>query len=166
LVDPTYESGPIRECNYLGIPVVAMVDSTSDPSYVDYPIPANDDAIRSIKLIVSYISERIAETDSIFKIKHELKDYSEVEVETKRIEGLGQSEQNQELIAEESIDQIEEAKAKSKSKQKSGGKVKVVKGKAPAKKGSRDEKASAKQSGGGILSKYQEGKEKSAKARK
>src|SRR5438132_9354631 len=47
----------ILEANRLDIPVVAIVDTNCDPDGIDYPIPGNDDAIRSVKLITSKIAE-------------------------------------------------------------------------------------------------------------
>lgn len=85
IVDPNFEAGAVRECNYLNIPVVAMVDTNTDPTFVDYPIPANDDAIGSIKLVVDYIKERLKEqTESPFRFTHKLVDYSNIEVEVKK----------------------------------------------------------------------------------
>ncbi|MCA9349062.1 30S ribosomal protein S2 [Candidatus Saccharibacteria bacterium] len=49
----------IREANKLGIPVVAIADTNTDPTTVKYPIPANDDAIKSIELITGYIVKAI-----------------------------------------------------------------------------------------------------------
>ncbi len=50
IIDATEETLAITEANKLGIPVVAVCDSNADPSYVDFPIPGNDDAIKAIKL--------------------------------------------------------------------------------------------------------------------
>ena len=53
VVDPKRESTAIAECRKLGITVIAILDTNCDPGMVDIPIPANDDAVRSIKLIIS-----------------------------------------------------------------------------------------------------------------
>ncbi len=45
----------IREARKLGVPIVAIDDTNADPSLVDYPIPANDDAIKAIQLITEYV---------------------------------------------------------------------------------------------------------------
>lgn len=50
----------VREANKLGIPVVAIVDTNVDPRRIDYPIPANDDAVKSVKLIVENVAAAIA----------------------------------------------------------------------------------------------------------
>ncbi|MFN3705776.1 MAG: 30S ribosomal protein S2 [Thermoflexales bacterium] len=52
VVDVQREASAVKEANRVGIPVIAMVDSNCDPDGVDYVIPANDDALRAIKLIV------------------------------------------------------------------------------------------------------------------
>lgn len=61
VVDICREETAIKEANRLEIPVIAMVDSNCDPSRIDYVIPANDDAIRSIKLIVGKIADAVLE---------------------------------------------------------------------------------------------------------
>lgn len=60
VVDILNENNAIKEAKKLGIPVVAIVDTNADPSQVDYPIPANDDAIKSIQLIVEYVAGAIS----------------------------------------------------------------------------------------------------------
>lgn len=59
VVDTISDDLAIREANKLGIPVVAITDTNSDPSCIDYPIPANDDAIKTIQLIADYIKQAI-----------------------------------------------------------------------------------------------------------
>lgn len=61
VVDIVREAIAVKEANILGIPVVAMVDTNCDPEPIDYVIPANDDAIRAIKLIASKIADAVIE---------------------------------------------------------------------------------------------------------
>jgi len=61
VIDPRKERIAVEEANALGIPVIGIVDTNCDPEPVDYVIPANDDAIRSIKLITSKIAEAYLE---------------------------------------------------------------------------------------------------------
>jgi small subunit ribosomal protein S2 len=61
VVDPKKEKIAVKEAKILGIPVVGMVDTNCDPDDVDYVIPANDDAIRAVKLITSYMADAIIE---------------------------------------------------------------------------------------------------------
>ena len=61
IVDPTKERIAQAEAKRVGIPVVAIVDTNCNPADIDYPIPANDDAIRAIKLICSKIADSVIE---------------------------------------------------------------------------------------------------------
>ena len=61
IVDPKKEKIAIQEAHKLGIPVVATVDTNCDPDEVDFPIPANDDAIRAVKLLVSKLADAVIE---------------------------------------------------------------------------------------------------------
>ena len=61
VVDVMKENIAVREAKRLNIQVFAMVDTNSDPSNIDFPIPANDDASKSISLIIDYLTEAIQE---------------------------------------------------------------------------------------------------------
>ncbi|MCY7283065.1 MAG: 30S ribosomal protein S2 [Cyanobacteria bacterium CAN_BIN43] len=61
LVDQRREYNAVQECQKLNIPIVSLLDTNCDPDTVDVPIPANDDAIRSIKLIVGRLADAIYE---------------------------------------------------------------------------------------------------------
>ena len=61
IVDVRREAIAVKECNILSIPILAMVDTNCDPDPIDFVIPANDDAIRAIKLIVEYLSDAVNE---------------------------------------------------------------------------------------------------------
>jgi small subunit ribosomal protein S2 len=61
VVDVNRDQIAVKEAKKLVIPVVALVDSNTDPTLVNYPIPANDDAIKTIELILKYINSAIAE---------------------------------------------------------------------------------------------------------
>jgi small subunit ribosomal protein S2 len=61
VVDVPNEQNAIAEANRLGIPVIAMVDTNANPDKIDYVIPANDDAIKGIQLILDYVKEAVAE---------------------------------------------------------------------------------------------------------
>ena len=65
VVDGRHESIAINEAHRLEIPVIAIVDTNTDPEIIDYPIPANDDSIRAIKLIVGEVSRAICDGRSI-----------------------------------------------------------------------------------------------------
>lgn len=59
VVDVVNDVNAVREANRIGVPIVAVVDTNADPSQVTYPIPANDDAIKTIQLIVDYVQKAI-----------------------------------------------------------------------------------------------------------
>ncbi|WP_221088361.1 30S ribosomal protein S2 [Deinococcus aquaedulcis] len=61
VVDPTKEVIAVQEANRLGIPVIALADTDSDPDVIDYIVPGNDDAIRSIQLITHRIGDLLVE---------------------------------------------------------------------------------------------------------
>jgi small subunit ribosomal protein S2 len=61
VIDPKREHIAIEEARRLGIPIIALIDTNCDPTGIDHVIPANDDAIRSIKLFVSKIADACAE---------------------------------------------------------------------------------------------------------
>ncbi len=57
IIDSHLEDLAVREAKNRGVSIVGIVDTNADPTFIDYPIPANDDAVGSIKLIVEYIME-------------------------------------------------------------------------------------------------------------
>jgi small subunit ribosomal protein S2 len=61
IVDVGREDAAVHECNILGIPVIALVDTNCNPEGVDYVIPSNDDAIRAIKLLVAKVADAVLE---------------------------------------------------------------------------------------------------------
>ena len=68
IIDTNYESLAIAESVKLGIPIVAILDSNSNPDNIDYPIPGNDDARRSIDLYCNLIKETINNAKSSIPI--------------------------------------------------------------------------------------------------
>lgn len=69
IVDTKKEESAVKEAKMKGIPLVAMVDSNSDPDLINYVIPANDDAVGTIKLVVSVIGEAAKEGREAFEKK-------------------------------------------------------------------------------------------------
>lgn len=61
VVDTIREATAVKEANTLGIPVLALADTNSDPDLIDYILPANDDAVRAIKLLVKTIADAVVE---------------------------------------------------------------------------------------------------------
>ena len=65
VVDTIREATAVKEANILGIPVLALVDSNSDPDDIEHLIPANDDAMRSINLLVTAVADAVLEGSAI-----------------------------------------------------------------------------------------------------
>ncbi len=78
VVDVDHERIAISEANKLGIPVVGIVDSNSDPDGVDYVIPGNDDAIRSIQLFVTAVADAVLAGKAEFEGQMSADDFVEV----------------------------------------------------------------------------------------
>ncbi|NQT90663.1 MAG: 30S ribosomal protein S2 [Candidatus Omnitrophica bacterium] len=81
IIDPKKEVTAAKEAKRLGIPVVALIDTNSDPDNIDFPIPGNDDAIRAIKLITSILTDSILEGKKKFMEGKELERLEEAEQE-------------------------------------------------------------------------------------
>ncbi len=71
IVDPKKESIAVREAKRLNIPIVAIVDTNCDPDDIDYLIPGNDDAIRSIRLVTSRLAEACLDGQSRYQEKRQ-----------------------------------------------------------------------------------------------
>ena len=83
IVDPTKEGIALAEAKRMGIPVVAIADTNCNPDLIDYAIPANDDAIRAIKLVCGKMADSVLEGKAGF---------AEVSVEAAELEGVGAAE--------------------------------------------------------------------------
>lgn len=109
IIDPKKEETVQREAKRLGIPVVALIDTNSDPEQIDYPIPGNDDAIRSIRLIVSILADSILEGRKKFMEGKELERLEEAEQEYESKAGpktqaiVAEIEKKEELESEEGL---------------------------------------------------------------
>ncbi|MBL40726.1 MAG: 30S ribosomal protein S2, partial [Chloroflexi bacterium] len=84
VVDIHREKIAVAEARKLNIPVVAMVDTNSDPNQVEYPIPSNDDGLRSIQLITNIITDAIISGQELYQKKQE--DQLAEEAELERLE--------------------------------------------------------------------------------
>ncbi len=69
IIDSKLEALAVKEAGKMGVPTVAIVDTNADPALVDYPIPANDDAVGSLQLIISYIMDAWKEGRNSMKIE-------------------------------------------------------------------------------------------------
>jgi len=107
IVDPKREELAVKEAKRLNIPIVALIDTNGDPEVIDYPIPGNDDAIKSIKLITDLITESILEGKEIFKTKGT----PEYPLKKKEAETISTDQEELELI-EEGIYEKEDRESK------------------------------------------------------
>lgn len=76
VIDPKNEKNCIHECRLLGVKIVSLIDTDSDPDWVDLPIPGNDDSIRSIRIILNHLSDAVKAGKSLVQ---EVKDPSQDE---------------------------------------------------------------------------------------
>jgi small subunit ribosomal protein S2 len=103
VVDAQYEDTAIREAKRLDIPVIAIVDSNTDPNKVDYPIPANDDSIRTIQLIIATLADAVMEARGVAGDKGEKK--TEKKMETKAVDQpVIENEVQEESAAEDVVE--------------------------------------------------------------
>eukprot|EP01067_Filipodium_phascolosomae_P007064 Filipodium_phascolosomae@DN5576_c0_g1_i1.p1 len=93
VVDPNKEHIAVAEANKLGIPVMGLVDTNCDPDPIDYVIACNDDALKSIKLIVLALSDKIIDMKASLNIA--------IEEESKEKELLEKEPQVEEMESEE-----------------------------------------------------------------
>ena len=119
VVDVCKEHIAVREAKRLGIPVFAMVDTNSDPSDIEFPIPANDDASKSISLIIGILCDAIDEGLNERKLEKDKepaqkdKKFMRKELETKDlpdsvIEAIVEEEEEVEVEDEDTTEEIEE----------------------------------------------------------
>ncbi len=116
IVDIMRESTAVHEANLKGIPIVAMVDTNCDPTNVDYVIPANDDAIRAIKLMVSKVADAVLEGKAMRKEedldKEDLEPISEDDARERsraRIQ-LEEEENDEDLLGESTLQKLADSK--------------------------------------------------------
>jgi len=116
IVDVSKEHIAVREAKRLGIPVFAMVDTNSDPSDIEFPIPANDDASKSISLIIGILCQAIEEGLNERKVEKDKepqqkdKKIMRKELETKDIpaaiiEALVEEDEEEEIEADEEVEE-------------------------------------------------------------
>jgi small subunit ribosomal protein S2 len=80
IVDSTKEYNAIREANRLGIPVFGLIDTNCDPDGIDYVIPGNDDAVKSVKVILGVLNNAAAEAQGLEVVDYITEDESKKQV--------------------------------------------------------------------------------------
>ena len=108
IVDPRKEENAIKEARILGIPVFGIVDTNCDPDLVDYVIPGNDDAVRSVKLLLGVLTNAIAEVNG-----NEIVDYVNDDDKAKEEKKAVKKEVKEE-IKEEIVEEVKSQKEEKK----------------------------------------------------
>ncbi|MFH1846537.1 MAG: 30S ribosomal protein S2 [Candidatus Omnitrophota bacterium] len=101
VIDAEAEHIAIREAHKIGIPIVALVDTNCDPAMIDYPVPGNDDAIRSIKYIISKLVDAVEQGSKAFASG--TKTVSDETLVAKQEEKIEPSEEPKEAKKEEPV---------------------------------------------------------------
>ena len=102
VIDVRRESIAVKEANILGIPVIAMVDTNCDPDPIDHVIPANDDAIRAIRLVVGKMADAVIEGQQIREA---------MLAEEEEIEALGEEEEMERYLGPSTLAKLRAAEA-------------------------------------------------------
>ena len=113
IVDPKKEEIAIKEARILNIPVFGVVDTNCDPDMVDYVIPGNDDAVRSVKLLIGALTNAIAEVNGnevIDYVTEEDKAKKDKKEAKKEVKKEVRKETKKEVKAEEKKEVVEEKK--------------------------------------------------------
>ncbi|MEA3346368.1 MAG: 30S ribosomal protein S2 [Chloroflexota bacterium] len=107
VIDVSQEDIAVREANIKDIPIVAVVDTNCDPRLIDYVIPANDDAIRTINLITNSIADAVIEGQQI-RASLEAEEEEEWELEEEEARYLGEATLAKLRSGELEFDEVEE----------------------------------------------------------
>ena len=97
VIDPRKESIAIAEARKLNIPIIGIVDTNCDPDEIDYVIPANDDAIRAVKLLTSKMADAVVEGKQGTELEG---DEANIEVDTTENADEGQTETKEVTVEE------------------------------------------------------------------
>ena len=110
VVDANLESTAVNEASRLGIPIIAIVDSNTDPSNIDFPIPANDDSIRTIQLIMTVIADTILEAKAGKKSNKTDNNSDDNKIKSEDSKKSEKENQIKNDTKEKSIEKVEEVK--------------------------------------------------------
>lgn len=122
IIDSTYESIAVYEAKKLNIPIVAIVDTNANPEEIDFPIPGNDDAIRSIRLFVSKFGEAVnagmdkRQTDDMVQQEQEIEAAEPESEETAEVKEAAEENQTESKgkTEEKKVDTEEETEEETK----------------------------------------------------
>jgi len=103
VIDPKKEETAVHEARRLKIPVIALIDTNCDPDKIDYPIPGNDDALKSIRLITSLIASAVIDARKSYQ------EVLEVLEQRKRVEeSLSEGKPQEDVVVETVEEEFEE----------------------------------------------------------
>ena len=141
IIDTHKEKIALAEAKTLGIKIIALVDTNCDPDGIDFPIPGNDDAIRSIKLFAERIADVVIEGQEVYQaVRKEEKDAADREKEKAELAAKKASDEKKaELAAKAASEKKPESSAKT-----AGGKKPEPAAKAPEKKTEKSENGGTK----------------------
>ena len=105
IIDPVKEEVAVREAKKLKISIIAVCDTDSDPDIIDYPIPGNDDALRSVKLFVSIIADAVLEGR---RLKEQQESQQKLEQENTLQSGILTDELDKEIKIEQQTETVKE----------------------------------------------------------
>ncbi len=117
IVDPRKEEIAIKEARILGIPVFGIVDTNCDPDMVDYVIPGNDDAVRSVKLLIGVLTNAIAEVNGnemLDFITEDDKNKADAKEEVKEVKEVKESKNASEVSENKEVKEVKETKKEEK----------------------------------------------------
>ena len=129
VVDPNVEHICVNECKLLNIPMVGLVDTNGNPDHIEYVIPGNDDAIRSVKLIASSIADAVIEAREGVSLKKDDSQDEDIDIEK---------------VLAETKPNLEIAEAGEENRSKKPNKKKPAKKKPEVKKENKEESAETK----------------------
>ena len=147
IVDPKKELNAIREARKLNIPIFGIVDTNCDPDLVDYVIPANDDAVRSIKVVLGVLNNAICEATNKELVDYVTEDdkvnmadvVEDIKVEDKK-ETKKTTKKVEKEVKEEKVEVKEEAKEEKKAVKKTTTKKETAKKETTKKETKKEEK--------------------------
>ncbi len=112
IVDPKKEENAIKEARALGIPVFGVVDTNCDPDMVDYVIPGNDDAVRSVKLLLGVLTNAIAEVNGNEVIEYVNEEDKGKDTSEEFVEKMEEAKEKIEEVKEKATKKVKEVKEK------------------------------------------------------
>ncbi len=134
IVDPKKEANAIHEARKLNIPVFGIVDTNCDPDDVDYVIPGNDDAVRSVKVILGVLANAICESRGLEIVDYVTEDETKVKSQRDELKEEVKEEKVTKKVVKAAKEEVVEEVKEEKPAKKTTAKKEEVKEEKPAKK--------------------------------